>query len=243
MAANMNKRVREPACPLVQGPYRHYILNLLWITINLICVLLTLYHLIKLYRDYSTTSADAVRVATLVTSITSQPSDQLNHQVSRKAAVELDWAREEKVMNADPALVKLYLKRMEREGIARVKMFLVITLAYIIFWGPLFTVTLVHWDWTFEDAKQSMAHEVTLHVALVHSFVNPTLFLVLHRGIRQATVNLVCCSWQSLYGKKTSRSRRHRNYTISSKNRAFGHGNSPGVDEEATEEKGTPAVV
>ena len=27
--------------------------------------------------------------------------------------------------------------------------------------------------------------QVTLHVALVHSFVNPSLFIVLHRGIRQ----------------------------------------------------------
>ena len=30
--------------------YRHYILNMLWILINLICVLLTLYHLIKVYN-------------------------------------------------------------------------------------------------------------------------------------------------------------------------------------------------
>ena len=29
------------------------------------------------------------------------------------------------------------------------------------------------------------AIQVTLHVALVHSFVNPSLFIVLHRGIRQ----------------------------------------------------------
>lgn len=36
-----------------------------------------------------------------------------------------------------------YLKRMEREGVQRVKMFLVITAAYGIFWGPLFFVTLV----------------------------------------------------------------------------------------------------
>jgi len=37
-----------------------------------------------------------------------------------------------------------YLRRMEREGVQRVKMFLVITAAYVIFWGPLFFVTLVH---------------------------------------------------------------------------------------------------
>ena len=37
-----------------------------------------------------------------------------------------------------------YLRRMEREGVQRVKMFLVITAAYLLFWGPLFVVTLVH---------------------------------------------------------------------------------------------------
>jgi hypothetical protein len=45
------------------GP-RHYILNLLWILINLLCLLITLYHLTKLYRDYCTTSADAVSLDT-----------------------------------------------------------------------------------------------------------------------------------------------------------------------------------
>lgn len=37
-----------------------------------------------------------------------------------------------------------YLNRMERDGVQRVKMFLVITAAYVLFWGPLFFVTLVN---------------------------------------------------------------------------------------------------
>lgn len=37
-----------------------------------------------------------------------------------------------------------YLRRMEEEGVQRVKMFVVITAAYVLFWGPLFFVTLVH---------------------------------------------------------------------------------------------------
>lgn len=36
-----------------------------------------------------------------------------------------------------------YLRRMEKDGVQRVKMFLVITAAYVLFWGPLFFVTLV----------------------------------------------------------------------------------------------------
>ena len=61
-------------------------------------------------------------------------------------------------------------------------------MAYLIFWGPLFMVTLFNWDWDYEEAKQSMAHEVTLHVAFVHAFVNPSLLMVLHRRIRQVCV-------------------------------------------------------
>lgn len=40
--------------------------------------------------------------------------------------------------------MKDYLRRMEVEGVQRVKMFLVITTAYVLFWGPLFFVTLVN---------------------------------------------------------------------------------------------------
>lgn len=36
-----------------------------------------------------------------------------------------------------------YIRRMERDGVQRVKMFMVITSAYVIFWGPLFLVTLL----------------------------------------------------------------------------------------------------
>jgi hypothetical protein len=36
-----------------------------------------------------------------------------------------------------------YIRHMEREGVQRVKMFMVITSAYVIFWGPLFLVTLL----------------------------------------------------------------------------------------------------
>ena len=55
---------------------------------------------------------------------------------------------------------------MEQEGVLRVKMFLVITVAYLIFWGPLFLVTLVNWSWKWKDAKKSMSHEVAKDLEL-----------------------------------------------------------------------------
>ena len=47
-----------------------------------------------------------------------------------------------------------------REGAAKLRVFLVISVTYILFWGPLFTVTLVNWSWEWKDAKNSLSHEV-----------------------------------------------------------------------------------
>ena len=60
------------------GPLRHYVLNVLWIVTNLLVVLLTVFHLYKLYRDLSTSSLELMRVAPLVTTMisVSQPNNQ-----------------------------------------------------------------------------------------------------------------------------------------------------------------------
>lgn len=47
LAANSESGHNAPSCPLVHGPLRHYVLNLLWIIVNVICVGLTLFHLHK----------------------------------------------------------------------------------------------------------------------------------------------------------------------------------------------------
>ena len=48
----------------MQGPFRHYVLNVLWIFINVLCVCLTMYHLWKLYKDLSQSNlASQYRVA------------------------------------------------------------------------------------------------------------------------------------------------------------------------------------
>jgi hypothetical protein len=43
-------------------------------------------------------------------------------------------------------------------------MFLVITVAYLIFWGPLFMVTLVNWDWEFEEVHSKPHYKVLFDV-------------------------------------------------------------------------------
>merc|ERR1719266_643771 len=71
--------------------------------------------------------------------------------------------------------------------------FTIVTAAYLVFWGPLFLVTLVHarMDWT--DARSSVTHQVCLHVAFVHAAVNPLLFLMLQGSLRTAVLDFICC--------------------------------------------------
>lgn len=69
LAANAETGHNAPSCPLVHGPFRHYVLNVLWIIINVICVVLTLFHLRKLHRDLTKANVEAVRVAGLVTTL------------------------------------------------------------------------------------------------------------------------------------------------------------------------------
>nr|XP_053626149.1 uncharacterized protein LOC128684022 [Cherax quadricarinatus] len=176
LAANIDEEHNAPSCPLITGPLRHYVLNVLWIVTNVLVVLLTVYHLYKLYRDLSTSSLEAVRIASLVTTMISVSTPQ----------------------NQDPEArehhqVNNYITRMEREGVERVKMFVVVTVAYVVFWGPLFLVTLL----TPSGGKTGLSHEVTLHVAYVHAFVNPALFLALHKGLRKAVTDIMCCHCSS----------------------------------------------
>ena len=51
--------------------------------------------------------------------------------------------------------------RLGRDGASKVRLFLVISLTYMVFWGPLFTVTLINWSWEWKDAKKSLSHEVS----------------------------------------------------------------------------------
>ena len=109
-------------------------------------------------------------------------------------------------------LVSYIAGRVGRDGASKVRIFFAISFSYILFWGPLFTVTLANWSWEWKDAKNSISHEVmfdqsqltcrisssllsqvTLHIAFVHSFVNPLLFIILHRNTRDATCNLLLC--------------------------------------------------
>nr|CAI5834231.1 unnamed protein product [Callosobruchus analis] len=181
---------RAPSCPLIYGPLRHYILNALWISVNLVCVFLTLFHLRKLHRDLTKANVEAVRVAGLVTSL-------VNVTGARGGCNQVDGGlvNGDRVRNATGALeehrrMREYLHRMERDGVQRVKMFLVVTAAYVLFWGPLFVVTLVN----HPVIGNELGHEITLHISYVHAIVNPMLFLLLHRGLRRAALDL-CCGW------------------------------------------------
>ncbi|CAL1290110.1 unnamed protein product [Larinioides sclopetarius] len=165
------------ACPMVYGPVRHYVLNVLWVTVNVMCVALTGVHLRKLYRDLTRSNLEAVRIAGLVTTMISVRSDPHDSSCNESQQIQS------------------YIHRLEQEGIRRVKSFAIILAAYILFWGPLFTLTLIQPG----RPGYAITYEITLHVAFVHAFVNPTLLLMLHRDLRNVAAEFPCCgsSWGS----------------------------------------------
>lgn len=161
----------------------------------MVCVFLTLFHLKKLHRDLTKANVEAVRVTGLITTLVNFAAG--GNQAAR--AGEEENGADNRVAAVGGALeeqrkMRAYLDKMERDGVQRVKMFLVITCAYVLFWGPLFFVTLVH----HPAVGGPLGHEITLHISYVHAIVNPTLFLVLHRGLRRATLDL-CCGWVPLW--------------------------------------------
>merc|ERR1719189_3489873 len=179
LAANAGTVMDEPSCPLVQGPYRHYVLNAIWILINLLAIMLTIFHLRKLYKDFTKTNIEALRV----------------HRLFSIAVKTEKQDCEDLLSITPPQSVKIqqYIRHLETEGIARVKMYMIITTAYLIFWAPLFLVTLLNYTSDWKQAKNSMGHEVSLHICFVHAFVNPLLFLVLHKDLRNKALQMVCC--------------------------------------------------
>ncbi|XP_076684374.1 uncharacterized protein LOC143377207 isoform X2 [Andrena cerasifolii] len=193
LAANTESGHNAPSCPLVHGPFRHYILNALWITINIICVALTLVHLWKLHKDLTKANVEAVKVALLTILVNTTGSQQTNAVPENTAASTNGGTPKRSGAAEEHRKMRNYLKRMEREGVQRVKMFRVITAAYGIFWGPLFFVTLVG-----PIIGNPTSYEVTLHIAYVHAFVNPVLFLSLHRGLRRGLSEFFCGCCESI---------------------------------------------
>ena len=96
LAANAGAVMDEPSCPLVQvntesesvwiidltqGPYRHYVLNAIWILINLLCIILTIYHLRKLYRDFTKSNIEALRVHRMFSVAIQDETQQVNSKI------------------------------------------------------------------------------------------------------------------------------------------------------------------
>ena len=158
------------SCPIIFGPFRHHVLNILWIFINLFCIVLTGFHLKKLYNDITRSSTQAVRVASMVTTMLSiNPSS--DRSVSHQH-------------------VDDHIDSVAKDAIQRVKMFSVITVGYLVFWAPLFFVTLV----LPAPGGPTIIHEISLYIAYVHAFINPILFLIMHRALRQSVAEILCCS-------------------------------------------------
>lgn len=93
------------------------------------------------------------------------------------------------------------LRRLERDGLQRIRMFTTICMVYVLFWGPLFLVVAFGSRASEEGRglasvgppKDPVSHQVTLYVCFAHAFVNPTVFLMLHSGLKEAAGTIVAC--------------------------------------------------
>ncbi len=65
----------------------------------------------------------------------------------------------------DSRRLKTYLSKLEREGAGRVRMFAAVTAAYLVFWGPLFLVTLFSYG-DYKKETPSASHEVSEQTCL-----------------------------------------------------------------------------
>ena len=136
--------------------------------------MLTIFHLRKLYKDFTKTNIEALRVHRLFSIAVKTEKQVENSSYSsaylnikqrkkrKKEKCELNTKRfvvpcllhflfyiclhpqdcEDLLSITPPQSVKIqqYIRHLETEGIARVKMYMIITTAYLIFWAPLFLV-------------------------------------------------------------------------------------------------------
>ena len=97
--------------------------------------------------------------------------------------------------------MKKFIQRLEIEGIQRIRMFTTICIVYALFWGPLFLVIIFGSRSTEEGRglasvgppKDPASHQVTLYICFAHAFINPTVFLALHSGLKEAASRVFCC--------------------------------------------------
>ena len=101
--------------------------------------------------------------------------------------------------------LKKFIQRLEIEGIQRIRMFTTICIVYALFWGPLF-LAVIFGSRSSEEGrglasvgppKDPASHQVTLYICFAHAFVNPTVFLALHSGLKEAALRVFCCFFRS----------------------------------------------
>ncbi|KAF8790592.1 uncharacterized protein LOC129960594 isoform X1 [Argiope bruennichi] len=169
------------ACPMVYAPVRHYVLNVLWVSVNVMCIILTIIHLRKLYKDLTKSNLEAMRIAGLVSNMLT-------------VRCEAGLSEAEHIQN--------HIDRLEKEGISRVKMFVVLVAAYLIFWGPLFVIIVIQPG----ISGPTFAYELALHLAFAHTFVNPILITVLHKQMKKESGHVCCCYCLSCLEERASSS-------------------------------------
>ncbi|ROT71064.1 hypothetical protein C7M84_010649 [Penaeus vannamei] len=252
LAANIDEVHHAPSCPLITGPLRHYVLNVLWIR-----------HQRAGGAAHGLPPVQAVPRPVQLFAGSCADRFARHHDDQRDAAAEPRWVLEGGVVGLDPERpgdeaapptmstatfnrpleTTLYPRHptspTPKEGgpnYPRRRLRLVLRrnpfIACVTVPSPYPTITspfnplpnpLPHRAWparpsvlvtlltqglAIQEAQSGLTHEdsrqVTLHVAYVHAFVNPALFLALHKGLRKAVTDIMCCHCSS--DERSSRS-------------------------------------
>ena len=136
-------KVQTATCPLVWGPFRHYILNLSWVAVNILCLLLTLFHLRQIYNGVTRSSSEAVD--SLISTIIENKQKAVRTRRTNSNTF--------------------------KQALSRIRMFLIVVIGYFSFWGPLFLATLLKPDTKEATKSQRIALNFSLIHAFINPMI------------------------------------------------------------------------
>ncbi|XP_074663213.1 trace amine-associated receptor 4-like [Tubulanus polymorphus] len=142
-------------CVFVYGDTRNYVLHILWIILVSFAVALTVMYLRKLHREIKMNSY--YRLSTLI-----------------RATVSID-PRGSPAQTPDDHAEKILIKKIESYSLRRVYVIMTMTLLFVLFWYPLFMLTVVDPNFT----TSPHGYRILTMFACSNAALSPFLFICL----------------------------------------------------------------
>jgi hypothetical protein len=142
-------------CTFLYGITGNYVLHVLWISLVSFAMVLTVMYLRKLHCDIKMNSY--YRLSTLI-----------------RATIHID-ANNSPEITPDDQAEKIMIKKIERFSLRKVYILMTMTLCYVLFWYPLFMLTLVDPNFT----ANPFGYRVLTMFACSNAAVTPFIFICL----------------------------------------------------------------